>query len=97
MSRTLSPLDHFISRADRLLRELTQVATEHESTRPSPAHKVPEAPLKAHERKHAAGLMRVNHSGEVCAQALYRGKDLTEKLPEVSQEMVVDAADEVEQ
>ena len=96
MSRTLSPLDQFISRADRLLRELTQVATEHESTRPSPAHKVPEAPLKAHERKHAAGLMRVNHSGEVCAQALYRGQALTVKLPEVRQEMEEAAAEEVD-
>ena len=96
MSRSLSPFDQFITRADRLLRELTQVATAPEATRPSPAHKVPEKPLKAHERKHSAGLMRVNHAGEVCAQALYRGQALTAKLPEVRQEMEAAAAEEVD-
>src|SRR5690554_1641016 len=96
MSRSLSPIDQFITRADRLLRELTQVATAPEAARPSPAYKVPETPLKAHERKHSAGLMRVNHAGEVCAQALYRGQALTAKLPQVRKEMEEAAAEEVD-
>jgi 3-demethoxyubiquinol 3-hydroxylase len=45
--------------------------------RPSPAQGVDEADLAASERAHAAALMRVNHVGEVCAQALYQGQALT--------------------
>ncbi len=47
------------------------------SARPSPAAGVPEAGLDAAERAHAAALMRVNHVGEVCAQALYQGQVMT--------------------
>ncbi|MDQ2077614.1 2-polyprenyl-3-methyl-6-methoxy-1,4-benzoquinone monooxygenase [Marinimicrobium sp. ABcell2] len=96
MSRTLTPLDQFITRADRLLRGITHTSTAPKAERPSPAHKQPEAPLKAHERKHAAGLMRVNHAGEVCAQALYRGQALTAKLPQVRNDMERAAAEEVD-
>jgi ubiquinone biosynthesis monooxygenase Coq7 len=52
--------------------------------------------LSDDERKHAAGLMRVNHSGEVCAQALYQGQALTAKLPKVRLEMEQAAAEEVD-
>jgi 3-demethoxyubiquinol 3-hydroxylase len=48
------------------------------------------------ERKHAAGLMRVNHAGEVCAQALYQGQALTAKLPEVRHEMEHAAEEEID-
>src|SRR5690606_10877271 len=48
------------------------------------------------ERRHAAGLMRVNHSGEVCAQALYQGQSLTARLPRVRREMETAAAEEVD-
>ncbi len=41
-------------------------------------------------------LMRVNHSGEVCAQALYQGQALTAKLPEVGQQMAEAAAEEID-
>lgn len=47
------------------------------STRPSPALNVPEAILTEEQRQHSAGLMRINHVGEVCAQALYQGQALT--------------------
>jgi ubiquinone biosynthesis monooxygenase Coq7 len=52
--------------------------------------------LSEAERRHAAGLMRVNHTGEVCAQALYQGQALTAKLPTVRDEMQQAAAEEVD-
>ena len=51
---------------------------------------------KIYERRHAAGLMRVNHTGEVCAQALYQGQALTARLPDVREEMEQAAAEEVD-
>ena len=67
-------LDHLITEFDRALRAVTGVS---QSSRESPARGVPEAELDAHERRHAAALMRVNHVGEICAQALYQGQALT--------------------
>ena len=49
--------------------------------RPSPAKTITEANLTVREQKQSAGLMRVNHSGEVCAQALYLGQQLTSRTP----------------
>jgi ubiquinone biosynthesis monooxygenase Coq7 len=92
--RQLSAIDHFISRADRALRTLT--AAEQHSERPSPAHPIDEHELTAEEKRHAAGLMRVNHAGEVCAQALYQGQALTAKLPHVRTEMEHAAAEEID-
>jgi ubiquinone biosynthesis monooxygenase Coq7 len=46
----------------------------HAAERPSPANGIVEGKLDEDQRKHAAGLMRVNHTGEVCAQALYSGQ-----------------------
>lgn len=50
--------------------------------------------LTSSEKKHSAGLMRVNHSGEVSAQALYQGQALTAKLPEIRQAMEQAALEE---
>jgi ubiquinone biosynthesis monooxygenase Coq7 len=50
------------------------VAGSPEAARPSPADAFEEAELDDAERRHAAGLMRINHTGEVCAQALYDGQ-----------------------
>lgn len=58
---------------DKLLRT---VAGPARATRSNPADPVAEAPLEDADRAHAAALMRVNHSGEVCAQALYQGQAL---------------------
>src|SRR5215212_6487085 len=69
----MHPLDRLISRFDRALRT---VAGVHEGRRPSPAARVPKTELSEAERFHAAALMRVNHVGEVCAQALYEGQAL---------------------
>jgi len=67
-------LDDLIVGFDRALRTLSGVAA---SGRANPAAGMPEPELTADERRHAAGLMRVNHTGEVCAQALYHAQALT--------------------
>jgi ubiquinone biosynthesis monooxygenase Coq7 len=69
--RTLSLLDRLLAGIERALET---VAGAPEAARPSPAMSLDEAPLDAGERRHAAGLMRINHTGEVCAQALYDGQ-----------------------
>jgi len=67
-------LDDLILGFDRALRTLSGVAA---SGRTNPAAGMPEPALTPDERRHAAGLMRVNHTGEVCAQALYQAQALT--------------------
>jgi ubiquinone biosynthesis monooxygenase Coq7 len=66
------------------------------AARPSPAQGHSEGELDERGRRHVAGLMRVNHTGEVCAQALYQGQALTAKLPTVREEMQQAAAEEVD-
>ena len=66
-------MDRFIIGLDRALRVMTGVAA---AGRPNPADKVAETELAATEKRHSAGLMRVNHVGEVCAQALYDAQAL---------------------
>ncbi|MFV8783466.1 2-polyprenyl-3-methyl-6-methoxy-1,4-benzoquinone monooxygenase [Microbulbifer sp. SA54] len=92
--RQLSGLDRLLLQADRALRTLSPGSPCHE--RPSPAKFAAEAELSDAERRHAAGLMRVNHSGEVCAQALYQGQALTAKLPQVRAEMEHAADEEID-
>jgi ubiquinone biosynthesis monooxygenase Coq7 len=67
-------IDRLIAQVDRAVRTVSNVA---EASRASPAEALPEAELSGPDRKHAAALMRVNHVGEVCAQALYQGQALT--------------------
>ena len=67
-------IDRVISEFDRALRAVAGVA---HAARPSPAGSLPEQDLGPAAREHAAALMRVNHVGEVCAQALYQGQALT--------------------
>ena len=64
--------------------------------RPNPAADIAEQEMTADEKAHAANLMRINHTGEVCAQALYQGQALTAKLPEIRQEMEHAAQEEVD-
>ena len=71
-------LDPLILEFDRALRAVAGVV---QASRPSPAQQVPEAPVEDAQRVHAAALMRVNHVGEVCAQALYQGQALTARQP----------------
>lgn len=92
--RKLSFFDQLISGADRALRTLTDNANS--ASRDIPSAGLDHQPLSDAERAHAAGLMRVNHSGEVCAQALYQGQALTAKLPTVRREMEAAAAEEID-
>lgn len=72
--RTLSPADHWIAAADTALRTLLG---HHSSARPTPRPVAPsQGALSDAERAEAAALMRVNHVGEVCAQALYASQGL---------------------
>jgi 3-demethoxyubiquinol 3-hydroxylase len=73
-------MDRWISEFDRALRAVAGVAN---AARHSPAEDKPEAELDPGARAHAAALMRVNHVGEICAQALYQGQSLTARNPEV--------------
>lgn len=95
MPRHLSLLDSFIINADRALRTLT-ASSDLTAERPSPAKGIPESDLSEEERKHAAALMRINHTGEVCAQALYQGQALTAKLPHIRAEMEHAADEEID-
>lgn len=76
--------DQFISGFDQALRSLVPNTTQAE--RPLPAADQVSS-LNVQDARHVAGLMRVNHSGEVCAQALYHGQALTARLPKVKHEM----------
>ncbi|MFS8087282.1 MAG: 2-polyprenyl-3-methyl-6-methoxy-1,4-benzoquinone monooxygenase, partial [Acidobacteriota bacterium] len=67
-------IDDLIVGFDRALRTLAAGST---SVRPYPAETIGSAELSAAAKRHAAGLMRVNHSGEICAQALYSGQAMT--------------------
>lgn len=84
-------LDRAIGEFDRTLRTLVGV---HEAVRPNPSADVPDAALTDSERAHAAGLMRVNHVGEVCAQALYQGQALTARDPQARGALVQAAGEE---
>lgn len=86
--------DRLIGQFDRALRTLHPGGiTAH---RPSPAEHLPDADLPAAGRRHAAGLMRVNHTGEVCAQALYQGQAATAKLAKVRHKMEKAADEEID-
>ena len=71
MERTLTPLDRLLDGAQNALATIT--GSLH-AERPNPGRGEPEVVLDGEERRHAAGLMRINHVGEVCAQALYCGQ-----------------------
>jgi ubiquinone biosynthesis monooxygenase Coq7 len=72
-------VDCLIAEFDRALRAVVGI---HPARRPNPATSAEEADLDASARARAAALMRVNHVGEVCAQALYQGQALTARDPE---------------
>ena len=61
----------------------TLFARSHEAARPYPAKDTPDPGLDPVERDHSAGLMRVNHAGEIAAQGLYHGQALTARDPAI--------------
>jgi len=89
--RHLSPFDEALARAQAVLAVCHGPAPA--PGRASPAEALPEPALGPEARRHAAGLMRVNHAGEVCAQALYLGQAAVARREEV-RATLLQAADE---
>jgi ubiquinone biosynthesis monooxygenase Coq7 len=89
----LSLLDRLIEEFDRGLRT---VAAANVAARPNPAGASPESVTDPDARRHAAGLMRVNHAGEIAAQALYHGQALTARDPAVRRSLLEAARDETD-
>jgi ubiquinone biosynthesis monooxygenase Coq7 len=92
--RQLSMLDKLLDQIDSGLR--TSFGNAPTPNRASPAQSLDESELNDQQRQHAIGLMRVNHAGEICAQALYQGQALTAKLPEVGDKMRESAEEEID-
>src|SRR5699024_5602282 len=88
-SRHYSALDQLLAKADNALRTLTPGVTT--GDRPTPC---PIGDIAHNAKRHTAGLMRINHTGEVCAQALYQGQAATAKLPNVRHAMEEAAREE---
>ena len=90
--RNYTPFDQLIMNADTALRTLfgEPVTTE----RPYPAEDISESEFSDQERKSITGLMRVNHSGEVSAQALYQGQALTSKNRDIKSKLQQAALEE---
>jgi len=83
--RHFSPTDQLLINLDKAVSTLFG---KPESTgRQNPADNIDENEFQESQMSHIAGLMRVNHTGEVCAQALYQGQALTAKLPKVRENM----------
>lgn len=93
-NRAYTPADRLLLQADAALRTLLPFSGQ--PHRASPAVLENEQQLDAASTQHVAGLMRINHTGEVCAQALYQGQALTAKLPEVRAAMEHAAEEEID-
>mgnify|MGYP001811798716 FL=1 len=91
MERNYSPIDRLIAAIDEGLRVSTGKAPE--PFRDNPAGDLPPAEFSEEERAHVAGLMRINHTGEVCAQALYAGQAATARN-DATREAMQQASDE---
>jgi ubiquinone biosynthesis monooxygenase Coq7 len=87
-------IDQAIIEFDRALRAVFGRGTG--LRRPIPGQTLPEAALTEQEKRHAAALMRVNHCGEICAQALYQGQAISSTNPAIRQSLRQAAMDEGE-
>lgn len=92
--RATSLLDRAVLSLDRAVKTLSPGSVR--AQRPNPADDAIEADHNVTEQRHIAGLMRINHTGEVCAQALYQGQALTAKLDDVRQAMEQAAEEEID-
>lgn len=95
-TRKLTRLDQLILGIDRVVRTVSQGSTTPE--RQSPAQTIHNdldtETLSIDEQKHIGGLMRINHTGEVCAQALYQGQAITARSDQVRTSMKSSAKEE---
>ncbi|MHA7880917.1 MAG: 2-polyprenyl-3-methyl-6-methoxy-1,4-benzoquinone monooxygenase [Saccharospirillum sp.] len=94
MPRSPTFSDRLVAQADNALKTLTPGSVRARHASPGDAHPVTE--LSANERRHLAGLMRINHTGEVCAQGLYQGQALTAKLKQIRAQMEAAADEELD-
>lgn len=90
--RRLSLADYLVASFDTALKTLTDTSTD--SGRPRPDQTLPPVELSEHESRVATRLMRVNHAGEVCAQALYEGQALTARKPDLRDTLLKAAREE---
>ena len=90
--RTLTALDRLMGQIDQALHIVFGPTPR--PTRNNPASIKEEVDLKASEREFSGRLMRINHAGEICAQALYQGQAATARLPEVREKMEQAAQEE---
>jgi ubiquinone biosynthesis monooxygenase Coq7 len=86
-------IDHAIIQFDRALRTLFAPAV---SARPTPGADAPDLTQDEAERRNAAALMRINHCGEICAQALYQGQSITCRTESVKRELEQASREETE-
>ncbi len=91
--RSISPGDLFIQQIDMCIRTLANTLPNQRS---NPSDPVMETDLSEPERKRSIGLMRINHTGEVCAQALYQGQALAARDKKVRQAMQESAEEEID-
>ena len=91
----LEGIDHVIAGLDTALKSIFAKQSPNRKS-PATAGKIPEQDLSELERKKSIELMRVNHVGEVCAQALYQGQALTARSAEVKDKMQEAAAEEID-
>jgi len=91
-TRHYNPIDRALVNLDQAVRTL--FGKPQTTERPNPAADIADTKLSEKERKHVARLMRINHTGEVCAQALYQGQALTARRPEVQHSMERSAREE---
>ena len=87
-------LDQVLMTVDSVLQ--TATGQRLSKRRDNPANHLPEPQLTEKEKKHVGGLMRVNHVGEVCAQALYQGQALTAKTKVIQQKLEHAAEEELD-
>lgn len=92
--RNLSLIDQIITKFDSTLRAVAGASTD--SARANPAENIVETLYNETQKKHVTGLMRVNHVGEVCAQALYQGQALTARSKSIQEKLQQAAADETD-
>lgn len=86
-------LDTLVTEFDKALRAVFATAP---TRRPMPGANLPEADMSDAEKCHVAALMRVNHCGEICAQALYQGQAFSSRDPAVRRELEQAAWEETE-
>jgi ubiquinone biosynthesis monooxygenase Coq7 len=91
MTRRTSWQDRLVAAADQALRTLTDPP---EAARPSPAEGLDEPEFSAEERRMSSALMRVNHAGEIAAQALYSGQSVMARAAKTRDQLLEAAAEE---